>query len=67
MGFYSYIEEIYCLKHKRNVGVEYKRFDDGTSEAVCLSQNSCCGDNECSQIKGYGSKCLTNDYLSDII
>lgn len=38
MFIYSYIEEKYCIKCKKNVGVEYSHDDDGTIKSECLNK-----------------------------
>lgn len=41
MTIYSYIEERYCLRCKKNVGVEYTRMNNGELVKRCLNR-SCC-------------------------
>ena len=41
MTLYSYIEERYCLRCKKNVGVEYTQMNNGELVKRCLNR-SCC-------------------------
>lgn len=55
MTIYSHIEERYCSRCGRNVGIEYTHTDDGTIVKRCLTK--ACTDG----VQNGGVECLFNN------
>lgn len=55
MTIYSHIEERYCSRCGRNVGIEYTHTDDGTIVKRCLTK-ACTDD-----VQTGGVECLFNN------